>query len=120
MSGLVGRGASQRSNLTLRLVGAAASTLCTDSWKTWWRSPRRGSPTLTPGRTLRPQDERDRLARRRRPADNLVLKAAQLLRRERSRLKTGSFELEKVLPVAAGHRRGFGGSAAALAACWRG
>ena len=47
-------------------------------------------------------------------ADNLVLKAAQLLSERMPDLKVGSFTLEKVLPVAAGIGGGSADAAAAL------
>ena len=47
-------------------------------------------------------------------ADNLVLKAAQLLRERVADLKIGSFTLHKVLPVAAGVGGGSADAAAAL------
>jgi 4-diphosphocytidyl-2-C-methyl-D-erythritol kinase len=47
-------------------------------------------------------------------SDNLVLKAAQLLRARIPDLKVGSFTLEKVLPVAAGIGGGSADAAAAL------
>jgi 4-diphosphocytidyl-2-C-methyl-D-erythritol kinase len=47
-------------------------------------------------------------------SDNLVLKAAQLLRERVAGLKVGSFALEKVLPVAAGIGGGSADAAAAL------
>ncbi|SHG04936.1 4-(cytidine 5'-diphospho)-2-C-methyl-D-erythritol kinase [Bradyrhizobium erythrophlei] len=47
-------------------------------------------------------------------ADNLVFKAAQLLRERVANLKVGSFTLDKVLPVAAGIGGGSADAAAAL------
>jgi 4-diphosphocytidyl-2-C-methyl-D-erythritol kinase len=47
-------------------------------------------------------------------ADNLVFKAAQLLRERVASLKVGSFTLDKVLPVAAGIGGGSADAAAAL------
>src|SRR6202166_425512 len=46
-------------------------------------------------------------------ADNLVFKAAQLLRERVANLKVGSFTLDKVLPVAAGIGGGAGDAGAA-------
>jgi 4-diphosphocytidyl-2-C-methyl-D-erythritol kinase len=48
------------------------------------------------------------------PEDNLVLKAAQLLRERVPELKLGDFSLDKVLPVAAGIGGGSADAAAAL------
>ncbi len=48
------------------------------------------------------------------PADNLVLKAARLLRERVSDLKVGTFTLHKMLPVAAGIGGGSADAAAAL------
>jgi 4-diphosphocytidyl-2-C-methyl-D-erythritol kinase len=112
MSGLVEEGRA-KVNLTLRVVGrrvdgyhdlesVVAFADCADRL------------TLTPGPDLSLKMTGPLAKACGDPADNLVLKAAQLLGESVPGLKTGSFELEKVLPVAAGIGGGSADAAAAL------
>jgi len=112
MSGLVEEGRA-KVNLTLRVVGrrvdgyhdidsVVAFADCADRL------------TLTPGPELSLKMTGPLAKACGDTADNLVLKAAQLLGESVPGLKTGSFELEKVLPVAAGIGGGSADAAAAL------
>jgi 4-diphosphocytidyl-2-C-methyl-D-erythritol kinase len=112
MSGLVEEGRA-KVNLTLRVVGrrvdgyhdlesVVAFADCADRL------------TLTPGPDLSLKMTGPLAKACGDTADNLVLKAAQLLGESVPGLKTGSFELEKVLPVAAGIGGGSADAAAAL------
>src|SRR5258705_8966294 len=111
MSGLVEEGRA-KVNLTLRVVGrrvdgyhdlesVVAFADCADRL------------TLTPGPDLSLKMTGPLAKACGDTADNLVLKAAQLLGESVPGLKAGSFELEKVLPVAAGIGGGSAGAAAA-------
>ena len=112
MSGLVEEGRA-KVNLTLRVVGrrvdgyhdlesVVAFADCADRL------------TLTPGPDLSLKMTGPLAKACGDTADNLVLKAAQLLGESVPGLKTGSFELEKALPVAAGIGGGSADAAAAL------
>jgi 4-diphosphocytidyl-2-C-methyl-D-erythritol kinase len=112
MSGLVEEGRA-KVNLTLRVVGrrvdgyhdlesVVAFADCADRL------------TLTPGPDLSLKMTGPLAKACGDTSDNLVLKAAQLLGESVPSLKTGSFELEKVLPVAAGIGGGSADAAAAL------
>jgi 4-diphosphocytidyl-2-C-methyl-D-erythritol kinase len=112
MSGLVEEGRA-KVNLTLRVVGrrvdgyhdlesVVAFADCADRL------------TLTPGPDLSLKMTGPLAKACGDTADNLVLKAAQLLGESVPGLKAGSFELEKVLPVAAGIGGGSADAAAAL------
>jgi 4-diphosphocytidyl-2-C-methyl-D-erythritol kinase len=70
--------------------------------------------TLTPGEDLELTTSGPMAEACGEAADNLVLKAARLLGERVPGLKTGSFTLEKVLPVAAGIGGGSADAAAAL------
>jgi 4-diphosphocytidyl-2-C-methyl-D-erythritol kinase len=70
--------------------------------------------TLTPGKELELTTSGPLAEACGETADNLVLKAARLLGERVPGLKTGSFALEKVLPVAAGIGGGSADAAAAL------
>ncbi|HZR74119.1 4-(cytidine 5'-diphospho)-2-C-methyl-D-erythritol kinase [Bradyrhizobium sp.] len=100
-------------NLTLRVVGRRADGYhdlesvvafadCADRL------------TLLPGEELRLATTGPLAAACGEVADNLVLKAARLLAERVPRLKTGTFTLNKVLPVAAGIGGGSADAAAAL------
>jgi 4-diphosphocytidyl-2-C-methyl-D-erythritol kinase len=112
MSGLVEEGRA-KVNLTLRVVGrrvdgyhdlesVVAFADCADRL------------TLTPGPELSLQATGPLASACGETSDNLVLKAARLLGERIPNLKTGSFTLEKVLPVAAGIGGGSADAAAAL------
>jgi 4-diphosphocytidyl-2-C-methyl-D-erythritol kinase len=112
MSGLVEEGRA-KVNLTLRVVGrrvdgyhdiesVVAFADCADRL------------TLTPGPELSLKMTGPLAKACGEAADNLVLRAAQLLGESIPGLKAGSFELEKVLPVAAGIGGGSADAAAAL------
>jgi 4-diphosphocytidyl-2-C-methyl-D-erythritol kinase len=70
--------------------------------------------TLTPGTELKLTTSGPLAEACGKTSDNLVLKAAQLLKARIPDLKVGSFTLEKVLPVAAGIGGGSADAAAAL------
>ena len=112
MSGLVEEGRA-KVNLTLRVVGrrtdgyhdlesVVAFADCADRL------------TLTPGAELTLKTVGPLAAACGELSDNLVLKAARLLGEVVPSLKTGAFELDKVLPVAAGIGGGSADAAAAL------
>jgi 4-diphosphocytidyl-2-C-methyl-D-erythritol kinase len=112
MSGLVEEGRA-KVNLTLRVVGrrtdgyhdlesVVAFADCADRL------------TLTPGPELSLETTGPLASACGETSDNLVLKAARLLGERIPNLKTGSFALEKVLPVAAGIGGGSADAAAAL------
>src|SRR5258705_12173331 len=112
MSGLVEEGRA-KVNLTLRVVGrrvdgyhdiesVVAFADCADRL------------TLTPGPELALKMTGPLAKACGEAADNLVLRAAQLLGESIPGLKAGSFELEKVLPVAAGIGGGSADAAARL------
>jgi 4-diphosphocytidyl-2-C-methyl-D-erythritol kinase len=112
MPGLVEEGRA-KVNLTLRVVGrrvdgyhdlesVVAFADCADR------------VTLTPGPELSLKLTGPLAKACGEASDNLVLKAAQLLADSIPGLKAGSFELEKVLPVAAGIGGGSADAAAAL------
>jgi 4-diphosphocytidyl-2-C-methyl-D-erythritol kinase len=112
MSGLVEEGRA-KVNLTLRVVGrrtdgyhdlesVVAFADCADRL------------TLTPGPKLSLETTGPLASACGETSDNLVLKAARLLGERIPNLKTGSFALEKVLPVAAGIGGGSADAAAAL------
>ena len=100
-------------NLTLRVVGrrvdgyhdlesVVAFADCADSL------------SLTPGANLNLATSGPMAQACGEPEDNLVFKAAQLLRERVPELKLGDFSLDKVLPVAAGIGGGSADAAAAL------
>ena len=112
MPGLVEEGRA-KVNLTLRVVGrrvdgyhdlesVVAFADCADRL------------TLTPGPELSLETTGPLASACGDTSDNLVLKAARLLGERIPGLKTGSFALEKVLPVAAGIGGGSADAAAAL------
>jgi 4-diphosphocytidyl-2-C-methyl-D-erythritol kinase len=112
MAGLVEEG-SAKVNLTLRVVGrrvdgyhdlesVVAFADCADRL------------TLTPGAELKLTTTGPLAEACGDTSDNLVLKAARLLKARLPDLKVGSFTLEKVLPVAAGIGGGSADAAAAL------
>lgn len=112
MSGLVEEGRA-KVNLTLRVVGrrvdgyhdlesVVAFADCADRL------------TLTPGPELSLQTTGPLASACGETTDNLVLKAARLLAGKIPDLKSGTFVLEKVLPVAAGIGGGSADAAAAL------
>jgi 4-diphosphocytidyl-2C-methyl-D-erythritol kinase len=92
---------------------AAVRTAITIS-KAWWRSPIAPTADAVAGSDLDLTMSGPLAQACGETSDNLVLKAARLLAERVPGMKTGSFSLDKVLPVAAGIGGGSADAAAAL------